>query len=163
VDGDDQVTFEEFFRERYAEVVRSMRLMVGDHARAEELAQEAFIRACRHWRRISALDRPIAWVYVVATNEARRDWRREQRTWTVEVAPSSVDDAAGTIATVLDVRAALAQLTDRQRAAVVLRYVADLPIAEIADVMGCAPGTVKATLHQALAHLRIELEDDDED
>ena len=75
----------------------------------------------------------------------------------------TVDDATGTVATALDVRAALAQLTDRQRAAVVLRYVADLPLAEIAEVMGCATGTVKATLHQALAHMRIELEADDED
>ena len=43
-----------------------------------------------------------------------------------------------------------------------LRYVADLPIAEIAEVMGCATGTVKATLHQALAHMRVELEDTDD-
>ena len=159
------MTFEEFFRERYGEVVRSMRLMVGDHARAEELTQEAFSRACRHWRRVRALDRPVAWVYVVATNEARREWRRDQRAASVTVDDSApaADDTAGSIATALDVRAALAQLTDRQRAAVVLRYVADLPIADIADVMGCAPGTVKATLHQALAHMRIELEDQDED
>ena len=79
VHGDERVTFEEFFRDRYGEVVRSMRLMVGDDARAEELAQEAFARACRHWRRVRGLDRPVAWVYVVATNEARRGWRREQR------------------------------------------------------------------------------------
>jgi RNA polymerase sigma-70 factor (sigma-E family) len=162
-DGDEPVTFEEFFRERYGEVVRSMRLLVGDHARAEELTQEAFARACRHWRRVRALDRPVAWVYVTATNEARREWRREAR-----VAPTSpvapiADDASGSVATTLDVRAALAQLTDRQRAAVVLRYVADLPLAEIAEIMGCATGTVKATLHHALAHLRVELEADDED
>jgi RNA polymerase sigma-70 factor, ECF subfamily len=158
------VTFEEFFRERYGEVVRSMRLLVGDHARAEELTQEAFTRACRHWRRVRALERPVAWVYVVATNEARRGWRRDQRaaaTVALSDAPMA-EDPAGTLATALDVRAALRQLTDRQRAAVVLRYVADLPIAEIAEVMGCATGTVKATLHQALAHMRIELETDDE-
>jgi RNA polymerase sigma-70 factor, ECF subfamily len=159
------VTFEEFFRERYGEVVRSMRLMVGDHARAEELTQEAFARACRHWRRVRALDRPVAWVYVTATNEARREWRHEQRADSHITSPSpTVEDATGTIATTIDVQAALAQLTDRQRAAVVLRYVADLPIAEIAEVMGCATGTVKATLHQALAHMRVELEAaDDED
>jgi RNA polymerase sigma-70 factor (sigma-E family) len=158
------VTFEEFFRERYGEVVRSMRLMIGDHARAEELTQEAFTGACRHWRRVRTLDRPVAWVYVVATNEARRSWRREQRTTSdVSMPSTAVDDATGALTTALDVRAALAQLTDRQRAAVVLRYLADLPIAEIAEVMGCAPGTVKATLHQALAHLRVELENDDED
>src|SRR4051812_30340894 len=71
------VTFEEFFRERYVEVVRSLRLVVGDDTRAEELAQEAFTRAFRRWSRVSALDRPVAWVYVVATNEARRAWRRD--------------------------------------------------------------------------------------
>jgi RNA polymerase sigma-70 factor (ECF subfamily) len=158
------VTFEEFFRERYGEVVRSMRLMVGEHARAEELTQEAFTRACRHWRRVGALDRPVAWVYVVATNEARRGWRREQRELsTMGVVETAVIDPAGSVATALDVRAALAQLTDRQRAAVVLRYAADLPLAEIAEVMGCATGTVKATLHQALARMRIDLETDDED
>ena len=158
------MTFEEFFRERYGEVVRSMRLLVGDHARAEELTQEAFTRACRHWRRVRALDRPVAWVYLVATNEARRGWRREQRELsTVGTVETSAVDTTGPVATALDVRAALAQLTDRQRAAVVLRYVADLPLSEIAEVMGCATGTVKATLHQALARMRIELEIDDED
>jgi RNA polymerase sigma-70 factor, ECF subfamily len=156
------VTFEEFFRERYVEVVRSMRLMVGDHARGEELAQEAFARACRHWRRVQKLDRPVAWVYVVATNEARREWRRDQRATAVPTDPPIAADATGPVATALDVRAAIAQLTDRQRAAVVLRYVSDLPIAEIAEVMGCAQGTVKATLHQALARMRVELESDDE-
>ena len=158
------MTFEEFFRGRYGEVVRSMRLMVGDHARAEDLAQEAFARACRHWRRVSRLDRPVAWVYVVACNEARRGWRRDQRAASTVVASAGiVEDAAGTIATVLDVRAALSHLTERQRAAVVLRFVADLPLADIAEVLGCATGTVKATLHQALAHLRVELEAVNED
>ena len=63
------MTFEEFFVERYGEVVRSMRLVVGDATRAEELAEEAFARAFRHWSRVSQLDRPVAWVYVVACNE----------------------------------------------------------------------------------------------
>jgi RNA polymerase sigma-70 factor (ECF subfamily) len=156
------VTFEEFFVERYGEVVRSMRLVVGDPTRAEELTEEAFARAFRHWSRVSQLDRPVAWVYVVACNEARRGWRREQRTprWFGRD-QRVVEDATETVATELDVRTALTQLGDRQRAAVVLRYFADLPLAEIAAVMGCATGTVKATLHQALDRLRIELEDVD--
>lgn len=156
------MTFEEFFVERYGEVVRSMRLVVGDPTRAEELAEEAFARAFRHWSRVSQLDRPVAWVYVVACNEARRAWRREQRSprWFGRDQRVVVDPTA-MVATELDVRAALTQLGDRQRAAVVLRYFADLPLAEIAAVMGCATGTVKATLHQALDRLRIELEDVD--
>jgi RNA polymerase sigma factor (sigma-70 family) len=98
-------------------------------------------------------------VYVVACNEARRGWRHEQRSpkWSARERPI-VDDPAGRVATVLDLHVALNQLGARQRAAVVLRYFADLPLAEIAAVMGCATGTVKATLHQALDRLRIELE-----
>ena len=61
-------------------------------------------------------------------------------------------------------RDAIATLPPRQREAVVLRYLADLPLADVADAMGCALGTVKATLHQALKALRIEFEEtDDED
>jgi len=157
------VTFEAFFREHYGEVVRSMRLLVGDDARAEELTQEAFARAYRHWRRVQRLDRPVAWVYVVATNAARREWRRtrSRETTLASGAGPAEADASATVVTTLDVRAALAQLTERQRAAVVLRYAADLPIAEIAEIMDVAPGTVKATLHQALARLRVELTDDE--
>ena len=153
------MTFEEFFVERYGEVVRCMRLVVGDSTRAEDLAEEAFARAFRHWSRVSRFDRPVAWVYVVACNEARRSWRHEQRApkWSGSERPV-VEDAAGRVATVLDLDATLNQLGERQRAAVVLRYFADLPLAEIAAVMGCATGTVKATLHQALDRLRIELE-----
>src|SRR5689334_3829473 len=156
------VTFEEFFLDHYGDVVRSIGLAVGDRLRAEELVQEAFARALRHWRRVSELDRPVAWVYVVALNEARRSWSRERRASVgngrVELAP----DPAGGVAITVDVRAALEQLTERQRAAIVLRYLADLSIDDIADALGCAPGTVKATLHQARARLRIELEDDDD-
>jgi RNA polymerase sigma factor (sigma-70 family) len=61
------------------------------------------------------------------------------------------------VATAIDLREALDRLTGRQRAAVVLRYLADLPIAQIAIALGCAEGTAKATLHQALAILRIDL------
>jgi RNA polymerase sigma factor (sigma-70 family) len=56
------------------------------------------------------------------------------------------------------VRAALARLTPRQRAAVFLRYYLDLPEAEIADALGCRPGTVKSTLHRALTTLKGDLD-----
>jgi len=59
----------------------------------------------------------------------------------------------------LAVRAAVAGLPDRQRAALVLRYFADLSLADTAEAMGCAPGTVKALTHQALAGLRSRLGD----
>lgn len=155
--------FEAFFAEHYSSVVRAIALAVGDRGRAEELSQEAFARACRRWRSVSAMERPWAWVYVVALNEERRRWRRD-RPREVEAAArvQTAPDHAGTVLTSLSLRAALDQLTARQRAAVVLRYLADLSVADVAAAMGCAEGTAKATLHQALRRMRIEMEDDDE-
>ena len=57
----------------------------------------------------------------------------------------------------------IATLSPRQREAIVLRYFADLALADIADAMGCAVGTVKATLHQALNAMRLELDEEDDD
>ena len=101
---------------------------------------------------------------MVACNEARHQWRRESRSRAVvdDVRPI-VADSAGVVVTKMQIHEGLEALTDRQRAAVVLRYVADLPLSEIGEVMGCATGTVKATLHQALARLRIEMEATDDE
>ena len=62
----------------------------------------------------------------------------------------------------IDLERALDRLTDRQRSAVDLHYFVGLDVTTVAEVMGCAPGTVKATLHQARARLRELLGDDDD-
>ena len=67
-------------------------------------------------------------------------------------------DVAGGVLRTIVVRDALDRLPPRQRAAVVLRYLGDLTVADIAEVMACAEGTVKATLHQALRNLRVDLD-----
>ncbi len=71
---------------------------------------------------------------------------------------STTEDHASAVATAIDVREALGRLSSRQRAAVVLRYLTDLPVADIATALNCAEGTAKATLHQALAILRVDLD-----
>jgi RNA polymerase sigma factor (sigma-70 family) len=68
--------------------------------------------------------------------------------------------AADDVATSLSLRTSLAALPVRQRQAVVLRFLADLSIDEVAQAMQCAPGTVKSTVHAALARLRVELDED---
>lgn len=138
-----------------------LRIAVGDAARAEEAAQEAFARAWARWRRVRAMDRPVAWVYVVALNVERKRWRRasELLVEPFEVACDPTEQAARDF----DLRAAVKRLPERQRAAIALRYLADLPVADLARAMGCADGTVKATVHQALRSLRISLEDARED
>jgi RNA polymerase sigma-70 factor (ECF subfamily) len=150
--------YEAFFARNYGPVLRAVTLAVGDPVGAEDAVQEAFARAYRRWRSVAAMERPVAWVHVVAVNVARKDWQRaERRSFRPAEASVVVDDVdPGT----LDLRDALAQLTARQRAAVVLRYLADLSTRDVARALGCAEGTVKATLHQALHKLRVELDDD---
>jgi RNA polymerase sigma-70 factor (ECF subfamily) len=112
------------------------------------------------------MERPVGWVYVVAMNVVRRGARRRARETDVvggSVTPMVVGDVGGGVTTQVALRVAVAALPERQREALVLRYLADLSVAETATAMGCAPGTVKSAVHAALATLRIELEDDEDD
>jgi RNA polymerase sigma-70 factor (ECF subfamily) len=150
--------FETFFEATYGDVLRAVEMVLRDSERAEEVTQEAFVRAFTRWRSVRKMDRPQGWVVVVAINAERRRWRREPRSEVFErSSPPVTVDHAGTVVTSLSVRDALDRLTLRQRAAVVLRYLADLPIPEIARALGCAEGTVRATLHQSLTKLRVDL------
>jgi RNA polymerase sigma-70 factor (ECF subfamily) len=154
--------FDEFFTAHYDDLARTLTVALADRAAAEEAAQEALTRALRRWRHVRSLDRPAAWLYVVAMNHVRDRWRREHREpqFADERSAATLDPAGG-VATAVSVRDAITTLPARQREAIVLRYLADLPLADVAEAMGCAIGTVKATLHQALGALRVELEEDE--
>lgn len=130
----------------------------GEPSVADDALDEAFVRACERWERVRRSPSPAGWVWRTATNLVRRHHRRlalerrfhlGQRTEHATRAPSTDDD--------VDLRAALGRLTERQRTAVVLHHVADLPHAEVAAAMGVAVGTVAATLHQARARLAADL------
>jgi RNA polymerase sigma-70 factor (ECF subfamily) len=154
--------FESFFAQHYGSTLRSISLAIGDASRAEDLTQEAFARAFRRWSSVSKLERPVAWVYVVALNAERKRWRRDQKASApADQADGALTDLAGGVLRTIVVREALEKLPPRQRCAIVLRYLADLTVADVAEVMGCAEGTVKATLHQALRNLRIDLDGSD--
>jgi RNA polymerase sigma-70 factor (ECF subfamily) len=150
-----KLDFELFFDEEYERMVRALTFAAGSRAAAEDWAQDAFATAFRKWSTVAATDRPRAWVYVVALRAGRRRRRREGR-----LEPErelSVTDGTDVVASAVDLRAALATLSVRQRTVVVLTYFAGLSTAEIADGLGVASGTVKATLHQARQLLRVEL------
>jgi RNA polymerase sigma-70 factor (ECF subfamily) len=149
--------FEEFFAENYETVERAVSVAVGNRDRAEELTQEAFARAYRRWRHVSGMERPVAWLYVVALNTERKRWRREQRTPDTAAPDADQTDHADPVVDAIVLRDAITALPSRQRTVITLRYLADLTTAETAAAMGCAQGTVKATLHQALKSLRIDL------
>jgi RNA polymerase sigma factor (sigma-70 family) len=151
-------SFEAFYNEHYDAVRRGLCAAFRDASLAEDAAQESFIRAYMQWRRVSQMDRPDGWVYVVAVRVAMR--RRPPAA--IAETPSISRDIADTVVTHETLRAAIELLPDRQRLAIVLRYLADLSVADVAAAMGCAPGTVKSTLHAALTRLQVELDELDE-
>lgn len=154
--------FVSFCSEAHPRLIGILALYLGDRGVAEELAQETLVRVHQHWRRIRAT-RPEAWANTVALNLASSWWRRrhaERRAnarhgVAAEVGPD--DDPAD----VLAIRAAVADLPPRQRAALVLRYYAALPVADVAAHLRCSEGTVKALTHQAIDGLRRILRDAD--
>jgi RNA polymerase sigma-70 factor (ECF subfamily) len=146
-----------------ARLVGSLILFCGDRAVAEEVAQEALARALERWDRVSRMDAPEAWVYRTAFNLARTHGRRralERRAQRrlAAVPPPALPDTTTAVA----VRDAVRALPARQREAVIARFYAGLSVAEAAVALGCAPGTVKALVHQAVTRLRAGgLVDDD--
>ena len=150
--------FEEFFRTEHPRLVGIALALCGDLDGARDAAQEALLRAYRDWERVAALDVPSAWVRRVLVNlaiDTRRRRRRDLRLVgrlgaAAEPAPHALPELSPTWT-------AVRALPDRQRAAVVLRYVDDLSVPEIAEVLGVSEGTVKSSLHAARATLEARL------
>jgi RNA polymerase sigma factor (sigma-70 family) len=147
-----------FCRREHRRLVGLLALYVGDRAVAEELAQDTLVRVCEQWPKVRQMTSPTGWTSCVAMNLASSRWRRlsaERRATIRHGAPADRADDVDTAAT-LAVRAAVAALPPRQKQALVLRYYADLSLAEVAGAMGCPVGTVKSLLSRATATLRDE-------
>jgi RNA polymerase sigma-70 factor (ECF subfamily) len=155
------LSFEAFFYEHYESVRRSLAVALADPLLAEELAQDAFTRALSKWRVVSQMDRPAGWVYIVALRAGRR--HRVGRQHAMVVAESATADIADAVLQDVDLSHLVARLPERQRIAVTLRYLVDLPLSDVAEAMDCAVGTVKSTLHSALLRLGVEMRDQEEE
>jgi RNA polymerase sigma-70 factor (sigma-E family) len=146
-------TFETFFRTNVGPMVRLGGLITGSVAVGEEIAQEAFSSIYQRW---STLDQPIGYLRTIVVNRSRDYLRREDvaRRSATKVGP--LRDKTEDVYHDNDrsIFVALARLNERQRAAVVLRYWSDLSEKEIAEVLGCRPGTVKSMLSRSLSELR---------
>ncbi|MGH9017331.1 MAG: RNA polymerase sigma factor [Acidimicrobiales bacterium] len=153
-------SFDRFFADNYTGICRALWLAAGSSCDPEDAAQEAFARALRKWRIVGRLDRPATWVFVVAMRELRRQHGRRAGPTGPVSRDESDGDPTAEVARRVTVLSALETLAPRQRLAVVLRYHADLSVAEIARAMQCREGTVKATLHHALGRLRLVLLDE---
>lgn len=145
------VAFEPWFRREYSRVLGSLVLALGSREVAEEATAEAFARAYERWGRVSELDRPGGWVYTVALNVARRRLRRNtmERLLLLKFhSPREVSPETG-----FELWDLVRTLPPRERTAVVLRYVGDLPEAEVAKAMGISPGGVSKTLNVARSRI----------
>jgi RNA polymerase sigma-70 factor (sigma-E family) len=155
------LTFEEFAAARLPAVLRFAAVLTGDRSLAEDVVQEVLIRASRRWETIAGLDRPEAYVRKMIVNEyvswRRRSWRLVPSGAGTEVDGRLAPDPAAGHAERQAILAELARLPARQRAVIVLRYYEGLSDTEIADALGCAPGTVRGYASRALALLRVEM------
>ncbi len=152
---------EAFCRDQWPRLLRAMWLHCGDVHVAEDVSQEALVRAWERWSTVRSMDRPDLWVLRVAFNLATSRFRRrsiEARARRVLGAPPPVHD--GSIA--FETRLAVLALPPRQRAAVILRHGLGFSVRYAAEALGCAEGTVKALTHQGLHTLRARLTDKEE-
>jgi DNA-directed RNA polymerase specialized sigma24 family protein len=153
--------FAEFYREAKDECLFAVLVSVGDRDTAEDLLAEAFARACASWPKVSRHPAPAAWVVRTALNAGVSRWRRRRREVPVPDPALVAGGLAGGEVTgaCVDptIMAALLRLPGRQRQVVALRVFLDLDTERTAQVLGVAPGTVRAHLSRAIAALRDDL------
>ena len=148
--------FAEFVAARWGPLYRLAYLLAASPADAEDLLQTTLEKAYMNWSRIGRMQYAEAYVRRMlahtSVSSRRRAWIRERPT---DVLPDPAGDSAEEL--VLDRHLfwpLVCALPARQRAVIVLRYYEDLSEAEIADALGCAPGTVKSQSSTAIGALR---------
>jgi RNA polymerase sigma-70 factor (sigma-E family) len=153
-----EASFEDFVLTRGKALLRFAVMLCGDRGRAEDLVQSTLLAAYRWWAQLSTMEHPEAYVRTVLVRAHLRWWRRRSST---EI-PMQVrederpdrKDPAGEQASRDAAWELLGRLPRRQRAVLVLRYYEDLSDNQIAETLGCHPGTVRSQAARALAALR---------
>jgi RNA polymerase sigma factor (sigma-70 family) len=147
----ESLDFDAVFSVEYPRVLRTVFLICHDSQLAQDVTQDAFVELLRHWEKVRHHDRPGAWVRRVAIRRLlrvlhrdghRRDAERAFE-WSAEPEPADVD-----------VLSALREVSPRQRAALVLHYYEDLPIQDIAVLLGCSASSAAVHVHRGRARLR---------
>ncbi|BEL09177.1 SigE family RNA polymerase sigma factor [Actinoplanes sichuanensis] len=152
-------SFAAFVTARSGRLIAHAELLCGSREQARDIVQTVLMRAYPRWRRIEHED-PYGYLCVAVTNAVTDWWRlaHRRREQPVGVLPET---AAGDGTARADDRntliPALARLTPRERAIVVLRYLDDRKESEVADMLGISTGTVKSLCHRALGKMRITL------
>lgn len=146
------LVFEEAFEELYVRAYGVAYQLLGRRSESEDVAQETLARAFVHWRKVRGYAE--AWVVRVAGNLAIDAWRRLQRVDTSATTEEHAQSSPGPNGQRIDLHRALQSLSRRQREVIVLRFLADLPEADVAKALGCSVGSVKQHASRGLATLR---------
>ncbi|HET7247738.1 MAG TPA: SigE family RNA polymerase sigma factor [Streptosporangiaceae bacterium] len=150
--------FTEFVAARSRQLTRLAYVLTGDQHAAEDLLQNALVKAAAHWGRIHTA--PEAYVRRIMYREQASWLRRRARrreTAMAQVPEPATGDGAADVEARLALRDALLALPPRRRAVLVLRYLEDLPESQVAEILGCSVGTVRSQNHRAVAQLRLAL------
>ena len=150
----EPLSFEAFFETEARTLFRRLCAVTGNSAEAEEIMQDAFLALWERWDRVGAIDDPTAYLYRTAMNVFRRRSRRAALAVRRALSPAPDPAPFAEIDEQQDVVAALAELTPRQRAALVLTDVMDYSSEEAGRALGVKPGTVRGLASRARATLR---------
>jgi RNA polymerase sigma-70 factor (sigma-E family) len=154
-------SFEDLVRQERSGLLRRAFLLCGDWQEAEDLTQDTLVKLYRRWPYLHRRDELAGYVHTILVrtylNERRRPHRRREH-----LSPDPPDlpdtrDHNQVTDTRLALLAALRALNRTQRAVLVLRFVEDLSVSDVATLMGMTPGTVTSHTHRALATLRVKL------
>jgi RNA polymerase sigma-70 factor (ECF subfamily) len=157
------IDLNELYNASYRRLVVQIYAICGNLAEAEDAVQDAFVTALRTRSQLTRLHNPEAWVRTVALNRVRHRWRHASvvRRYQTKVpgpqGPVEVGPEHVAIVTALEA------VDADQREAVVLHYLADLPVADIAAQLGIPEGTVKSRLSRARTRLAGLLDDTEDD
>ena len=156
--SDTGLTFEELFANEHRALFRALYLITGNTQEAEELMQDAFLKVWERWDRVSEMENPGGYLCRVAINGARSRIRRLSMSAKRVLSPGQPEDPFAAADLRDELVRALATLTERQRLALVLNDLMDVPDDEAAKVLGVQPSTIRSLASQARAALKITLE-----
>jgi RNA polymerase sigma factor (sigma-70 family) len=138
-------------------------LYCGSRKAAEDAAQEALIRASERWGKVAAMGSPAGWVFRVATNQLRSQYRRSRTAARVLADIPRETDNGPDIDQLIVVRQAVASLPRRQRQALVLRHTFAMTVEEAAEPMGVRSAAIRSLTHRAVTTQRMQLRLDGSD
>jgi len=142
---------DDLFEREFEPMVRLARLVSDDPSEVEDIVMDAFEQTAK---RIRQLDRPGAYLRTAVVNGARQRYRNRQRRFAIlhrNQRELAIEEAGGELDYLGDL---LGELPEREHTVIVLIYYARMTPTEVAQVLGCPPGTVRSLLHRTLARLR---------